>query len=129
MLVLLDSLFVFIAITTFDNKNDLILDGSQSIALVRSIFNCQFERIYLEHINGGKHVNTSQQFMTRNRRMWEACYHRESLCFQPEYVGRLCGHFSVQLMKVVRMRLSWVQQLLQHFIGDTLQIIYLVSKH
>lgn len=96
------------------------------MALVRGIFNCQFQRDYLEHISGGKSAGKLQQFMTRNRRVWEACYHRESLCLRPDYVGRLCSHFSVQLMKVVRMRLWQAQQLLQHFTGDSLKIIYLV---
>jgi len=99
---------------------------NQSVALVRNIFNCKFARGYLEHIGGGKRAGKSQQFMARNRRMWEACYHRESLCFRPDYVGRLCSHFSVQLMKVVRMRLWQTQQLLQHFSDDSLKIVYLV---
>ena len=98
------------------------------MALVRNIFNCKFARGYLEHIGGGKRAGKSQQFMTRNRRMWEACYHRESLCFRPDYVGRLCSHFSVQLMKVVRMRLWQTQQLLQHFSDDSLKIVYLVFE-
>ena len=94
------------------------------MALVRDIFNCQFDGDYLEHISG-KSASTSQTFMTRNRRMWEACYHRHSLCYHPQYVARMCTHFSVQLMKVVRMRLAQSRQLVQHF-GDSLKIVYLV---
>jgi hypothetical protein len=41
-----------------------------------------------------------QDFMRRNRRVWEVCNHDPSLCHRSEFVRRLCTYFPIQLIKV-----------------------------
>ena len=103
-------------------ENKLTGPNWEPIPLVRSIFQCQFPSEYLIHINGK--TNGSQNFMSRNRRVWEPCYRHQPLCVRPDFVRRLCSHLAIQLIKVVRLRLGLSEQLLTDF--DSLKIIYLV---
>lgn len=79
--------------------------------LIRSIFQCKFPIDYLKHVNGL--TDGGQDFMRRNRRVWEACQTERSLCHRADFVGRLCSYFPIQLMKVVRLRAKEVISLLQ----------------
>lgn len=92
--------------------------------LIRSVFQCRFPSDYLRHVSGL--TEGGQDFMRRNRRVWEACGHDPALCHQPEFVGRLCTYFPVQLMKVVRLRVKELLAMMDED-GDPQQwkIIYL----
>ena len=94
----------------FIDEESKIEDERASIQLLRSIFQCQFPADYLHHINGKN--ESSQVFMSTNHRVWEACRHDRSLCARPDFVHRLCTHFPVQLIKVVRLPLSFSRQLM-----------------
>lgn len=88
-----------------------IKDGTErSTDLIKSIFNCQFSTDYLQHVNGL--TPNGQEFMSRNRRVWEACNRVKgsSLCAKKEFVSRLCTHFPVQLIKVVRLRVEQLNE-------------------
>lgn len=87
--------------------------------LIRSIFKCQFTGEYLQHVNGV--TEGGQDFMRRNRRVWEACHHDKTLCYRPDFVGQLCSYFPVQLIKVVRLRMKD----LASFAADDWKVIYL----
>ena len=91
--------------------------------LIRSIFHCTFPSDYLRHISGL--TEGGQDFMRRNRRVWEACNHDPSLCHRSEFVRRLCTYFPIQLTKVVRLRVRELAGILKE--GDDLKwkIVYL----
>ena len=84
-------------------------NGSQT-ELIRSLSRCQFSTEYLRDMNGL--TKGSQNFMTVNRRVWNACQHNRSLCVEPEFVGQLCSFFPVHLMKMVRLRVKDLSSLL-----------------
>ena len=95
-----------------------------SVQLLRSVFRCRFTQDYLNHINGIG--NTSQTFMTKNRRVWQACARNRSLCTQPEFVHRICNHFSTHLVKVVRMRLGLTRLVFDQLPDTMTKIVFLV---
>jgi len=74
--------------------------------LIRSIFRCQFSEDYLRHINDRE----KGDFMSRNRRVWDACQHDPDLCLRPDFVQSLCLRFPVQLIKEVRLTLNQIEQ-------------------
>lgn len=93
--------------------------------LLRSLFQCHFPMDYLQFINGL--TENSQNFMMMNRRVWEACQHNRTLCYQPEFVSEICSYFPIHLIKVVRLR---VKELATLLVNDKpsiqWKIIYLV---
>ena len=84
--------------------------NGRSMDLIQSIFNCEFSTDYLRHVNGL--TQNGQEFMSRNRRVWEACNRVKgsSLCARKEFVSRLCTHFPIQLIKVVRLRMEHLNE-------------------
>ncbi len=90
--------------------------------LIQSIFRCRFSGDYLQHVNGL--TDGGQDFMRRNRRVWEACHHERSLCYRPDFVGQLCTYFPIQLIKVVRLRVRELAPLLEDTSSDW-KIVYL----
>ena len=90
--------------------------------LIQSIFNCKFTGDYLRHVNGL--TDGGQDFMRRNRRVWEACHHERTLCYRPDFVGQLCTYFPIQLIKVVRLRVKELAPLLEDISKDW-KIVYL----
>lgn len=92
--------------------------------LIRSIFQCRFTADYLRHVNGL--MEGGQDFMRRNRRVWESCQHDKSLCYRPDFVARLCSYFPIQLIKVVRLRAKELVSLLNQDSNNDWKIIYLM---
>lgn len=90
----------------FYSYEPLVFPGSKTspIELIDEIFRCKFRGDYLEHVNGKNSDNV--EFMSRNKRVWDTCSKEKTLCTNPEFVGKLCRHFPVNLIKVVRLRLS-----------------------
>ena len=62
--------------------------------------------------------------MRRNRRVLKACHHEKSLCYRPDFVGKLCTFFPIQLIKVVWLRAKELTPLLEDISKDW-KIVYL----
>lgn len=99
----------------------IALKGTNSkVGVIRDLYECKFRSDYLQHINGDN--ADSVEFMSRNKRVWEACSKEKALCTSPEFVSRLCAHFPVRLIKVVRLRLS---ELVKEHMPSDLKVVYL----
>lgn len=99
---------------------------TESVKLIENIFQCRLPAHYLAHINGlGE---TKYKFITRNSRLWNACHHNQQneslLCTNADFISRLCSHFPVHLMKLVRLPVSLIGPLLQQL--QPLKVVFLV---
>lgn len=76
--------------------------------LLHSIYDCQFTTDYLMHVT--KRSKGGQPYLQINTRVWEPCHQFEdSLCVEPDFIGHLCKHFPVQLVKEVRLTLDQIE--------------------
>uniref|UniRef100_A0A0P5M6N8 Carbohydrate sulfotransferase n=1 Tax=Daphnia magna TaxID=35525 RepID=A0A0P5M6N8_9CRUS len=80
--------------------------SGSKMELIRSLFQCQFPADYLRFVNGLSTEIGSQNYMIRNRRIWDECYYNRTLCYQPEFVNHLCPYYPIHLIKAVRLRVS-----------------------
>ena len=103
-----------------------LYEGSKS-KLIQSLFKCRFAADYLQHVNGVT-KGGGDYFMSRNWRVWSACQHDRSLCYQPEFVRKICSHFPIHLIKVVRLRVKEIEKFLtnQSISKNNWKIVYLV---
>ncbi|KAI9558828.1 hypothetical protein GHT06_015617 [Daphnia sinensis] len=83
--------------------------------LIRSLFECQFPADYLRYVNGLATVQGSQNFMFKNRRLWDECYYNRTLCYQPEFVNHLCPYFPIHVIKALRLRVSELSPFLANY--------------
>ncbi|XP_023716466.1 carbohydrate sulfotransferase 5 isoform X2 [Cryptotermes secundus] len=83
--------------------------ASGAIRNLRNLLNCNYTN--MEHyLNYGKeHV----WLFNHNTRLWDQCQQHPSLCWLPEFLNSFCRLFPFQSMKVVRLRLSLVEELLE----------------
>lgn len=51
--------------------------------------------------------------LEHNFRLWNKCTVRPYLCWEPQFLSPFCKLFPFQIMKVVRVRLSLVEELLE----------------
>lgn len=65
--------------------------------------------------------------MSRNWRTWAACQHDKSLCYNPEFVAKICSLFPIHLTKVVRLRVKELEELFKkEMLQVNWKIVYLV---
>lgn len=50
---------------------------------------------------------------SHNTRLWDHCKYKKELCFDAEFTARMCKLFPFQSMKVVRVRLRLIQEILE----------------
>uniref|UniRef100_A0A2A4JKF2 Sulfotransferase domain-containing protein n=1 Tax=Heliothis virescens TaxID=7102 RepID=A0A2A4JKF2_HELVI len=83
-------------------------ESDQALSTIRAMLKCNYDGLkdYFEY--GSKHWN---QF-SHNTRLWDHCKYKKELCCDAEFTSRLCKLFPFHAMKVVRLRLRLIQEIL-----------------
>lgn len=84
-------------------------DADKALKTIKKMFHCQFDGMedYFDYGKGHWH-----QF-SHNTRLWDHCKYKKELCLDADFTSRFCRLFPFQSMKVVRVRLRLIKQLLQ----------------
>ncbi|KAK7580745.1 hypothetical protein V9T40_001374 [Parthenolecanium corni] len=95
--------------------------AEEAMNIIRNLLACNYAPLdeYLEY--GSEH----SWLFTHNVRLWEQCQRRPQICWMPEFLTPFCKLFPFQSMKVVRMRLSLFEELLEDK-RLNVKIVYLV---
>ncbi|XP_013144681.1 PREDICTED: carbohydrate sulfotransferase 4-like [Papilio polytes] len=83
--------------------------ADEALKTIKNMLRCNFNGMedYFEYGKGHLH-----QF-SHNGRLWDHCKYKKELCFDSEFTAKFCKQFPFQSMKVVRVRLRLVQEILQ----------------
>ncbi|KAH9632145.1 hypothetical protein HF086_006579 [Spodoptera exigua] len=85
-------------------------DATEALSIVRRMFKCNFEGLeeYFEF------ESKDLSLFSHSTRLWEYCKNEKSndLCFNGDFISRICKLFPFQSMKLVRLRLSLVDEIL-----------------
>ncbi|CAG9575652.1 unnamed protein product [Danaus chrysippus] len=83
-------------------------ESDNVLKTIKKMFLCQYDDMndYFEY--GKSHWH---QF-SHNTRLWDHCKFKKELCTDPDFTSRFCRLFPFQSMKVVRVRLRLIKQLL-----------------
>ncbi|XP_023951130.1 carbohydrate sulfotransferase 4 [Bicyclus anynana] len=84
-------------------------EADKALKTIKKMFHCNFDGMedYFEY--GKSHWH---QF-SHNTRLWDHCKYKKELCIDADFTSRFCKLFPFQSMKVVRVRLRLVKQLLE----------------
>ncbi|XP_063234376.1 carbohydrate sulfotransferase 5 [Bacillus rossius redtenbacheri] len=82
--------------------------GARAVSTMRALLNCNYSALdhYLDY--GKDHV----WLFTHNTRLWEQCQRHPHICWLPAFLTPFCRLFPFQSMKVVRLRLALVEEML-----------------
>ena len=83
-------------------------EADQALSTIRAMLKCNYEGLEDYFKYGEKHL---YQF-SHNTRLWDHCKYTKELCFDAEFTSRFCELFPFHTMKVVRLRLRLVQEIL-----------------
>lgn len=83
--------------------------SDKALSTIKSILSCEYEGLD-EYFEFGK-VHLHQ--FSHNTRLWDHCKYKKELCFDRVFTSRFCKLFPFQSMKVVRVRLRLIQELLE----------------
>jgi hypothetical protein len=99
---------------------------SEAINLIQNLFLCNFNNLHYYtkwlSLPGNRHL------LEYNRILWNLCYKQFELvdaCDHPKVLTELCQRSSIQVMKVTRMSMKQVLELLTEVTSPQLQIVYL----
>ncbi|KOB66269.1 Carbohydrate sulfotransferase 5, partial [Operophtera brumata] len=83
--------------------------ADNAISTIKKMLKCDFSGMgyYFEY--GKTHLH---QF-NHNTRLWDHCKYNKELCFDANFTARFCKLFPFQTMKVVRVRLNLIQDILE----------------
>lgn len=103
-------------------------DGQPAIAAVqqlRQLLACNYTGAAMaEYLEFGVGHN---YLFNHNARLWRYCRQRPQLCADADFLGAFCALHPLQSMKVVRLRLALVEELLGAAeLGDTVRVVLLV---
>ncbi|CAK1548356.1 unnamed protein product [Leptosia nina] len=84
--------------------------SDKALNMITKMLKCDYEGMddYFEY--GKTHLH---QF-SHNTRLWDHCKYRKELCFDADFTSKFCRLFPFQSMKVVRIRLRLMKQLLEN---------------
>uniref|UniRef100_A0A1B6DXR3 Sulfotransferase domain-containing protein n=1 Tax=Clastoptera arizonana TaxID=38151 RepID=A0A1B6DXR3_9HEMI len=95
--------------------------STAALQTIRDLLLCNYT--YLDHyLEYGQDHNW---LFTHNTRLWDRCLLHPHLCWIPQFLSQMCSLFPFQSMKVVRLRLRLVEQLLSDP-SLNIRVIYLV---
>ncbi|CAG9110438.1 hypothetical protein JYU34_010986 [Plutella xylostella] len=96
--------------------------ADDALTLLNNMFKCNFHGMddYFEF--GREH---SYQF-SHNTRLWDHCKYKRALCVDSNFTTRFCKLFPFQSMKVVRLRLRLIEDILQDKELSNLKAVLLV---
>lgn len=83
--------------------------SKSAMSTIKNMLKCNFDNMEEYFDYGKEHLN---QF-THNIRLWDHCKYKKELCFDSNFTSRLCKLFPFQSMKVVRIRLRLIRELLE----------------
>ncbi|KAM7302716.1 putative secreted protein [Ixodes scapularis] len=91
---------------------------------VKNIFRCDFE-------HAPEYLKEAKSFVfpfKRNMALWSRCKGDIDACFSPEFIASICNTSTMQVMKVTRLRLRHVLQLIKHNddLYRSIKVIHLV---
>ncbi|XP_014249010.1 carbohydrate sulfotransferase 4-like [Cimex lectularius] len=83
--------------------------STKSLTYIRKLLNCNYTGMnsYLEF--GVDHV----YLFSHNVRLWNKCATYPHICFHAPFLNKYCSLFPFQSMKLVRLRLNLIEELLQ----------------
>lgn len=83
--------------------------ADRALTTIKNMLKCNYDGMeeYFEY--GKKHLH---QF-SHNTRLWDHCKYKKELCFDSIFTSRYCKLFPFQSMKVVRVRLRLIEDILQ----------------
>ncbi|XP_072936277.1 carbohydrate sulfotransferase 4-like [Epargyreus clarus] len=83
--------------------------ADEALSIMKKMMKCKYDGMedYFEYGKGHLH-----QF-SHNTRLWDHCKYKKELCFDAEFTAKFCKLFPFQSMKVVRVRLRLIQEILQ----------------
>lgn len=82
-------------------------DADRALSAMKDMFKCKYtDKQYYTY---GK--NNLHQF-SHNPKLWDHCKYKRELCYDIEFTSRLCRLFPFLTMKVLRVRLRLIQELL-----------------
>lgn len=84
-------------------------ESDKALKSIKKMFQCDFSDMedYFEY--GKSHWH---QF-SHNTRLWDHCKYKKELCIDANFTSRFCKLFPFQSMKVVRVRLRLIKELLE----------------
>ncbi|XP_022115811.2 carbohydrate sulfotransferase 3-like [Pieris rapae] len=84
--------------------------SDKALETITKMLKCDYNGMdeYFEY--GKTHLH---QF-SHNTRLWDHCKYRKELCFDADFTSKFCKLFPFQSMKIVRVRLHLIQQLLEN---------------
>ncbi|XP_076329689.1 carbohydrate sulfotransferase 1-like [Tachypleus tridentatus] len=96
--------------------------ASDAIDHLLKLFRCNYvNETYLKYVQKKENL----YMLTKNTFMWKRCK-TEKNCSKPSVMSSLCNKAKVHVMKVLRLPLSYVQQLLEKATNLDIRVIYLV---
>ncbi|CAG4924568.1 unnamed protein product [Colias eurytheme] len=84
--------------------------AERALKMITKMLKCDYDGMedYFEYGKGHLH-----QF-SHNTRLWDHCKYKKELCFDADFTSKFCRLFPFQSMKVVRVRLRLIKQLLEN---------------
>ncbi|KAK8736199.1 hypothetical protein OTU49_004865 [Cherax quadricarinatus] len=79
------------------------------VRLLRAILTCDYSQLDA-HVN---YLREATYLQERNTRLWNSCALNRALCFDKDYISKVCRYMPLNVVKTVRMGLSPVVELLQ----------------
>ncbi|XP_063989034.1 carbohydrate sulfotransferase 5-like isoform X1 [Diachasmimorpha longicaudata] len=83
--------------------------AQEAIYNIYALFDCEYHKLD-NYLNFGK---THPWVFNHNTHLWRQCQGHKKLCWNPEFASKLCRLFPFQSMKLVRLRLSVAEVLLE----------------
>lgn len=81
----------------------------KAISTIKSMLKCNYDNMDDYFTYGRGHLH---QF-SHNTRLWDHCKYKRELCFDADFTARFCKLFPFQSMKLVRVRLRIIEDILQ----------------
>lgn len=83
--------------------------AEKALSIIKKLLKCNYDNMenYFEY--GKIHLH---QF-SHNTRLWDHCKYKKELCFEANFTTRYCKLFPFQSMKVVRVRLRLIHEILE----------------
>lgn len=83
--------------------------AAKALSTIKNMLKCNYDDMEDYFKFGKGHVF---QF-SHNTRLWGHCKHKRELCLDSEFTGKFCKLFPFQSMKVVRLRLRLIEEILE----------------
>ncbi|KAK9511459.1 hypothetical protein O3M35_000111 [Rhynocoris fuscipes] len=83
--------------------------ANNALNYISNLLNCNYTDMENYLLYGQDH----NWLFTHNTRLWEKCLLYPHLCWNPQFLNKFCALFPFQSMKLVRLRLHLIEELLE----------------